>query len=69
MSGLTPKANNHTGLPPLASRFVQVAALPWEKTRFAGIKAKTLLVDHSTGVVTSLLKFAPGAMICISSKS
>jgi len=60
---MTPKANNHAGLPPLASRFVQVAALPWEKTRFAGVEAKTLLVDHHTGVVTSLLKFAPGAKL------
>jgi len=60
---MTPMANNHAGLPPLASRFVQVAALPWEKTRFAGVEAKTLLVDHHTGVVTSLLKFAPGAKL------
>ena len=63
MSGLTPKANNHAGLPPLASRFVQVAALPWEKTRFPGVEAKTLLVDRETGVVTSLMKFAPGARL------
>ena len=60
---MTPQANNPAGLPPLASRFVQVAALPWEKTRFAGVEAKTLLVDHHTGVVTSLLKFAPGAKL------
>ena len=60
---MTPKANNHAGLPPLASRFVQVAALPWEKTRFAGVEAKTLLVDQETGVVTSLLRFAPGAKL------
>jgi anti-sigma factor ChrR (cupin superfamily) len=63
MSGTTPKAANHAGLPPLASRFVQVAALPWEKTRFAGIEQKTLLVDRETGVVTSLLRFAPGARL------
>lgn len=60
---MTPKANNHASLPPLASRFVQVAALPWEKTRFAGVEAKTLLVDRDTGVVTSLLKFAAGAKL------
>jgi anti-sigma factor ChrR (cupin superfamily) len=63
MSGLTPKAANHTQLPPLASRFVEVAALPWEKTRFPGVEAKTLLVDRETGVVTSLMKFAPGARL------
>jgi anti-sigma factor ChrR (cupin superfamily) len=63
MSGLTPKAANHARLPPLASRFVEVAALPWEKTRFPGVEAKTLLVDRETGVVTSLMKFAPGARL------
>ena len=63
MSGLTPKAANHARLPPLASRFVEVAALPWEKTRFAGVEAKTLLVDRETGVVTSLMRFAPGARL------
>jgi anti-sigma factor ChrR (cupin superfamily) len=40
-----------------------VAALPWEKTRFPGIEAKTLLIDRESGVVTSLLKFAPGARL------
>ena len=63
MSAVTPKASNHEQLPPLASRFVEVAALPWEKTRFAGVEAKTLLVDRATGVVTSLMKFAPGARL------
>jgi anti-sigma factor ChrR (cupin superfamily) len=63
MSAMTPKANNHSELPPLASRFVQVAALPWEKTRFAGVEQKVLLVDPATGVVTSLLRFAPGAKL------
>ena len=63
MSGATPNASKHSQLPPLASRFVEVAALPWEKTRFPGVEAKTLLVDRETGVVTSLLKFAPGARL------
>ena len=63
MSGATPKAHNHAVLPPMASRFVEVARLPWEKTRFAGVEAKTLLVDRDTGVVTSLMKFAPGARL------
>ena len=63
MSGLTPKANNHAGLPPLASRFVEIAQLPWEKTRFPGVEGKTLVVDRETGVVTALMKFAPGAKL------
>jgi anti-sigma factor ChrR (cupin superfamily) len=63
MSGQTPNAKRHQELPPLASRFVEVAKLPWEKTRFAGVEMKTLLVDRETGVVTSLMKFAPGARL------
>jgi len=63
MSGATPQAKNHSSLAPLASRFVEVASLPWEKTRFAGVEMKTLLVDRETGVVTSLMKFAPGARL------
>jgi anti-sigma factor ChrR (cupin superfamily) len=63
MSAVTPKAANHEQLPPLASRFVDVAALPWEKTRFPGVEAKTLLIDRASGVVTSLMKFAPGARL------
>jgi anti-sigma factor ChrR (cupin superfamily) len=63
MAGITPKAVNHAGLPPLASRFVDVAGLPWEPTRFAGVQQKILLVDRDNGVVTALMKFAPGAKL------
>jgi len=63
MSGMTPKAAAHAGLPPLASRFVDVARLPWESTRFAGVQQKTLLLDRDSGVVTALMKFAPGAKL------
>lgn len=62
-AGMTPKAKNHDALPPLASRFVHVAGLPWESTRFAGVQQKTLLVDRDSGVVTALMKFAPGAKL------
>jgi anti-sigma factor ChrR (cupin superfamily) len=63
MSGITPKAQNHAQLAPLASRFVDVAALPWEKTSFPGVEAKTLLVDKASGLLTVLLKMAPGAKL------
>ena len=46
MSAATPNAKSHESLAPLASRFVEVAKLPWEKTRFAGVEMKTLLVDR-----------------------
>jgi len=63
MSAATPKAAGHAQLPPLASRFVEVAKLPWEKTRFPGVEMKTLLFDRESGLVTSLMKFAPGARL------
>jgi anti-sigma factor ChrR (cupin superfamily) len=63
MTGVTPGAANHAGLPPLASRFVNVAGLPWEDTRFAGVQQKVLVVDRDSGVVTALMKFAPGAKL------
>jgi anti-sigma factor ChrR (cupin superfamily) len=63
MSGLTPKAIQHATLPPLASRFVEVAALPWEPTRFPGVETKTLLVDRESGIATLLMRMAPGARL------
>lgn len=63
MTASTPKAGNHAGLPPLASRFVSVAALPWEKTRHPGVETKALVADPQTGVLTVLTKMAPCARL------
>src|SRR3954469_20115008 len=63
MSGATPNAKQHANLPAMASRFVEVAGPPWEKRAFPGVEAKTLLVDRESGVVTSLMKFAPNARL------
>ena len=63
MTAITPKANNHAGPPPLASRFVSVAALPWEKTRHPGVETKALVADPQTGLLTVLTKMAPGARL------
>ncbi len=50
-------------LPPLSSRFVDVERLPWEKTRYPGVETKTLLVDRKSGLLTLLMKMAPGARL------
>jgi anti-sigma factor ChrR (cupin superfamily) len=63
MNAITPKAAHHAGLPPLASRFVDVAALPWERGAYPGIETKTLLVDRASGLLTMLLRMAPGAKL------
>jgi anti-sigma factor ChrR (cupin superfamily) len=64
MDAITPKATHHANLPPLASRFVNVPELPWEaSTLYPGIETKTLLVDRSSGLLTMLMRMAPGAKI------
>ena len=49
--------------PDLASRFVDVERLPWEKTAYPGIEQKTLLVDKATGLITALMRMAPGTRL------
>ena len=45
------------------SHVVRPADMEWQKTRFPGCEAKTLLFDRATGLVTALMRFAPGAVL------
>ena len=45
------------------SHHVRPAEMEWQKTRFPGCEAKTLLFDPATGLVTALMRFAPGAVL------
>lgn len=63
MTAITPAAANHEGLDPLASRFVDIESLPWEAAQFPGIEFKTLLIEPGTGLLTALVKMAPGAVL------
>jgi anti-sigma factor ChrR (cupin superfamily) len=45
------------------SHLVRPAEMEWQKTRFPGCEMKTLLFDAKTGLMTSLFKFAPGAVL------
>jgi len=63
MAMITPNAKNHAGLAALASRYVDVAALPWTPTRFKGVDMKLLMEDKETGLSTALVRFAPGATL------
>jgi len=63
MTAMTPQATNHAGLAPLASRFVKVATLPWEKTRHPGVETRALVAEPRTGLLTVLTKMAPGARL------
>jgi anti-sigma factor ChrR (cupin superfamily) len=37
--------------------------LEWKKTRFPGCEVKGLLIDKESGLVTALMRFAPGAVL------
>ena len=63
MAAITPNAAAHAKLPPMASRFVDVETLPWQKTIYPGVEAKTLLLERDSGLLTVLLKMAPGAKL------
>jgi anti-sigma factor ChrR (cupin superfamily) len=47
----------------LRSHLVRAADLPWDQTRFPGCESKTLLFDRASGLVTALMRFAPGAVL------
>jgi anti-sigma factor ChrR (cupin superfamily) len=47
----------------LHARVVRPDALPWEKMRFPGCEAKTLLFDPKSGLATVLIKMEPGATL------
>ena len=40
------------------SHLVRPASMEWQKTRFPGCEAKTLLFDRKTGLMTALMRFA-----------
>jgi anti-sigma factor ChrR (cupin superfamily) len=48
---------------PAYSHVVRPANMEWQKTRFPGCEVKTLLFDADTGLVTALMRFAPGAVL------
>jgi anti-sigma factor ChrR (cupin superfamily) len=58
MDAITPKTRAD-----LRSHVVRHAAMDWQKTRFPGCEVKTLLFDKESGLVTALMKFAPGAVL------
>src|SRR5664279_3794753 len=45
------------------SHLVQPASMDWQTTRFPGCEAKTLLFDRTSGLMTALMRFAPGAVL------
>jgi anti-sigma factor ChrR (cupin superfamily) len=61
MDAVTPKPRHDTL--DTHSHVVRPAQMEWKKTRFAGCEVKGLLFDKDTGLVTALMRFAPGAVL------
>ncbi len=47
----------------LASHHVRPQALDWRTTKFDGVEMKLLYIDRETGLLTVLLRMAPGATL------
>src|SRR5262245_52915358 len=60
MDAVTPKGHDTSDT---HSHLVQPQKMEWQKTRFPGCEAKTLLFDRATGLMTALMRFAPGAVL------
>ena len=63
MVAQTPFLKGDEKLGPLASRYLNVAELPWQETRFPGVTMKVLVEDKDTGLITALFRFAPGTKL------
>ena len=63
MAAATPMLKEQDSLSPLASRFVDVDTLPWKPTQCEGVEMKILLEDPTTGLMTALFRWQPGARL------
>src|SRR5471032_683793 len=60
MDAVTPKGSETAET---HSHLVRPQNMEWQKTRFPGCEAKTLLFDRTTGLMTALMRFEPGAVL------
>jgi anti-sigma factor ChrR (cupin superfamily) len=63
MVAVTPDIKGQEQLPQSVSRPVAVADLPWHPTPFPGIEQKILLRDEERGLITALVRMAPGSRL------
>jgi anti-sigma factor ChrR (cupin superfamily) len=61
--GLVRDRLTRPGTPSPRSVFHDVPNMPWEDTKFEGIKMKLLYNDPATGMATMLMRLAPGATV------
>ena len=65
MTATTPHLAKEKSLGPLASRYVEVEALPWKPTPCPGIDMKILLEEPESGLLTALFRWQPGAELSL----
>lgn len=64
MTAATPSLEQeHDQLDTMASRYVNVADLPWVETKYPGVKFKVLLENKETGLFTALFHWEPGSKL------
>ncbi len=63
MTAVTPHLKGEEQLTALASRYVDVAELPWKPTPTPGIDMKVLLEDKASGLLTALFRWQPGTAL------
>lgn len=63
MTARTPDWEAENELKPRSSRYVRMDALPWRPTSFPGVEIKVLLEDNDTGLMTTITRMAPGAVL------
>ena len=61
MVATTPFLKDSDKLGPLASRYLNVAELPWQETRFPGVDMKVLVEDKESGpVIVGVVSWSTG---------
>ena len=55
--------SQQAGLAALSSRYITVNDLPWQETKFPGIRIKVLMEDLDTGLQTVLTQMEPGSVL------
>jgi len=63
MTAHTPDWKAEGELKPRSSRYVKMDILPWRQTAFPGVEIKVLLEDKDSGLMTTITRMAPGAVL------
>src|SRR5690606_5215956 len=64
-SAATPFLDAESRLGPLDSRYINPDDLPWKPTPSPGIEMKILLEEKSSGLLTALFRWQPGAVLAL----